>query len=200
MKRDVDGVMGTEILRLCYLFLPLLGGALALGLCTRYDWLSPLAVPIDGGWRWRGRRFFGAHKTVRGLLMPGIGASLTMVAQAELLHRLPNVRALESVDYATIQPWLVGFLLGLAAQLGELPNSFLKRQLGVVPGGTGRGASGAMFYVADQIDILLGSWLVLAWVTEVTLSRVLISVVGMLAAHQLVSVLGYATGMKKSIG
>jgi hypothetical protein len=46
--------------------------------------------------------------------------------------------------------------------LAELPNSFLKRQLGIGAGQAGRGVFGFVFYVIDQVDMLVGVWLVLS--------------------------------------
>jgi hypothetical protein len=80
--------------------------------------------------------------------------------------------------------------------LSELPNSLLKRQLGVAPGAAGQGAAGVLFYVLDQIDMLVGVWIVLGLVVEVTAARVLGSVVFLFVAHQVLTVVGYGLGMR----
>ena len=81
----------------------------------------------------------------------------------------------------------------------ELPNRFLKRQLDIGPGEVGRGLAAAAFHVLDQIDLLLGAWLILAWSVEPTFGRVLLSVVFVVLVHQLVSVVGYALGMRATV-
>src|SRR6185436_14010166 len=99
-------------LRYGYLFAPLLGGALAVGLCHRFRWWAALARPIDGGKSWRGRRIFGDHKTIRGVVVFGVGTAPVFWAQAGWLHTHPQARAIELFDYGPIPaPWAVGLAL-----------------------------------------------------------------------------------------
>jgi hypothetical protein len=50
-------------------------------------------------------------------------------------------------------------------------NSLLKRQFDIAPGAPGRGLSTVFFYLFDQVDFLLGAWLVTwPWVSP-TLPR-----------------------------
>jgi hypothetical protein len=51
-------------------------------------------------------------------------------------------------------------------------------------------------YIIDQIDMLLGVWLVLSFAVEITLTRVLWSVVFLFLAHQIITIAGYALGMR----
>ena len=90
----------------------------------------------------------------------------------------------------------LGFALGAAAMLSELPNSFLKRQLDIAPGAPGGGSASVFFYLLDQVDLLLGAWLFAAgWVTP-TLSRVLWSILFVVVVHQVISMLGALLGMR----
>src|SRR5438445_5057346 len=91
------------------------------------------AIPLDGGRTFRGQRLFGANKTLRGfvIMVPATGVSFALLA--DVAGRLPSGLAgpwpVPSADYA-----LLGMWAGLGFMLGELPNSFVKRQLGVAPG------------------------------------------------------------------
>jgi hypothetical protein len=80
--------------------------------------------------------------------------------------------------------------------LSELPNSFIKRQLGIAPGNAGNGFVGVLFYILDQIDMLIGVWLVLSFTVEVTVARVLWSAVFLFLSHQIITLAGYALGMR----
>ena len=80
--------------------------------------------------------------------------------------------------------------------LAELPNSALKRQLGIAPGKPGRGWANALFYVLDQVDMLVGVWIVLGILVGATVSRILWSVVFLFIAHQLLTLVGYQLGMR----
>jgi len=134
-----------------------------------------LALPIDGGRLFRGRHVFGANKTLAGfVVMPPASA----VAFAGLGIAAPSVldAAGWQTDFRSLSR--IGFAAGLAYMLGELPNSFIKRRLGIAPGATGRGKVGAAFGVIDQIDSILAALLLihlllpfdwLAWATALSL-------------------------------
>ena len=185
-------------LGVAYLFLPLLGGGVFHGLCMKYEWLSFLKRPIDRGYRVRGSPLFGANKTFRGPVAVGFGAAVVLGVQATVLHRLSEVREIELFDYGGVNGWLLGFLVGAAAMLAELPNSFLKRQLGVAAGQPGQGLLGATLYMMDQVDLLVGAWLVFALVVEVRITWVLFSVILVVVVHQLLTSVTYALGMRAS--
>ncbi|MGH7496646.1 MAG: CDP-archaeol synthase [bacterium] len=181
------------------MLLPLLGGLAFHGFCMKFKWLSFLGRPIDGGRTFRGRQLFGPNKTYRGIIAVGFGTAVGCGIQATVLHRLSTVRNLEMIDYSYINWLAFGFILGVAAMVSEMPNSFVKRQLGIAPGAAGNGAVGMLFYIIDQIDLLLGVWLVLSFVVEVTLTRVLWSVVFLFFSHQLITIAGYFLGMRATV-
>ena len=80
--------------------------------------------------------------------------------------------------------------------LAELPNSLLKRRAGIPPGQQQRGPVGVLFQVLDQVDVLVGAWLVLAWFVPPSAGLVVGSIVFLLLAHPLITLLGYAFGMR----
>jgi hypothetical protein len=176
--------------------LPLVGGALLHGLCIRYGWFAFLARPIDGGATFRGKPVFGRSKTFRGPIAVALGAWATFVLQQELLHEWAAGRGLELVDYAALPGAWLALLAGFAAELAELPNSFVKRRLGVPPSGTTTGPLAVLFYVWDQLDLLLGYWLVLGPVVGATALRVGVSLAIALAVHPLLTLIGYALRMR----
>jgi CDP-archaeol synthase len=190
--------LAYELGRITFLFFPLLGGALLHGICLRFNWLAFLAKPIDFGATVRGRRLFGDNKTYRGLILPGIGTGLTMALQGRLADRLPVLRSLEYYDYSSVFPLLLGFSLGIAAMVSELPNSFLKRQLDIAPGKPAGGEWEPIFFFLDQVDLLVGIWLVLAFIIPVTLERVLLSLAFMFVVHQVITLVGYSLRMRKT--
>lgn len=186
--RDLPGLL--------YLLLPLLGGAVASGLCIRFGRLRALARPIDGGRTLGGRPIFGPNKTLRGVLAVVIGNTLVLGLQSTALHYAPAIRRVELFDYGMVNGWLVGLAVGTLAALAELPNSFLKRRLNIPAGQSGPGATGALFYFVDQVDILVGVWLAYSLVVDVTLWRVVLSVGLVFVLHQAVTVIGGGLGMR----
>lgn len=188
----------SEFLGVGYLLIPLLGGAVFHGLCMKFGWFGFLARPVDGGMAFRGKPLFGPNKTVRGILCVGAGTSFVCGLQATWLHGAPSFRSLELFDYSQVNGWLLGFALGTAAMLSELPNSYVKRRLNISPGGAARGAALPLFYLFDQLDLLLGVWVMLAFVSAVTPERVGWSAVIVFVAHQLVTRVGHAAGIRTS--
>jgi CDP-diglyceride synthetase len=105
-------------------------------------------------------------------------------------------RNIELLDYSGIRTVGFGFVVGVVAMLSELPNSFLKRQLNIAPGAAGSGLKGMFFYLLDQIDLLLGVWLLLSLAVTVTASRIFWSIVFLFVAHQILTIIGYGLGMR----
>jgi hypothetical protein len=106
-----------------WIFLPALGAAALHAPVLRFDLLTGLKRPIDGGRTWRGRRLLGDNKTWRGALVMSSGPLLATVA----LHRAEWYRSRLPAD---ANPLLHGAILGASVVVGELPNSFLKRRPG----------------------------------------------------------------------
>ena len=187
-----------EFYVIAYLFFPLLVGLALHGFCIKYDALAFLCRPIDRGRKFRGKRLFGENKTYRGVVVVSLGTVIGFGLQSLLLHRIASVRSVELFDYAFFKSVTLGVGVGGAAMLSELPNSFIKRRFEIAPGRAAKGWKGVVFYVYDQIDFLLGSWLVLAIVVPVTVERVLFSSGLLLVAHQLMSSAGHALGMRRT--
>ena len=187
-----------EFLALAYLFLPLLGGLALHGFFIKYNILPLLCRPLDRGRKFRGKRIFGDNKTWRGVAVVSLGTAIGFGLQSLLLHRIAAVRSVELFDYAFFKSVTLGLAVGVAAMLSELPNSFIKRQFEIAPGTAAKGWKAVIFYVYDQIDFLLGAWLVLAIVIPVTAGRVLLSSGLLLVAHQLMSSVGYMLGMRRT--
>jgi hypothetical protein len=186
----------SEVLGTIYLLAPLLGGACVHGLCMKYEWFAFLKRPIDGGRSFRGRRLFGHSKTWRGPVLVAAGAAGVWALQRHWLHAMPAFAALELVDYEQLPgPGFVA-LAGFAGELAELPNSFVKRRLGIEPGATARGPLALLFWLWDQLDVLTGYGLVLAWAVPPTPLRVAVSVVAVAGVHPLLTWLAFLLRMR----
>src|SRR5262245_100857 len=164
-----------EFLAVAYLFFPLLIGLTTHGFCIKFNGLAFLCHPIDQGRKFQGKRIFGDNKTYRGIIAVSGGTVLGFALQALLFHRIAWIRNLELFDYSFYKSAALGLAVGIAAMLSELPNSFIKRRFEIAPGSAASGLKGLAFYVYDQIDFLVGAWLVLALVVPVTVARVLLS-------------------------
>jgi hypothetical protein len=170
-------------------FLPVLGAPLVHGPVLALDLLAPLKRPLDGGRGW-----FGDNKTWRGaLLMTGgvLLAAIALSAWDGWWGRLPD-------DIQAAGAPLYGLLLGLGIVIGELPNSFVKRRLGVVPGSRRGGVSGLALTVLDQGDLVLGAWLLLAPIWVMAAWQVAAAFIAVAAIHLVVNVIGFAIGARST--
>jgi len=178
-----------------YLFAPLLVASLLSAVVLRFELWRPLRRPIDGGRTFRGRRVFGDSKTWRGVVVAVVGCLAAVAVQAGIGDR---IGALAIVDYREVPAVPFAIALGAGAMLGELPNSFTKRQLGIAPSKTTTGPLAIVFYVWDQVDLLFGAWPLIAIWVPVTLDVVLASFVLALVIHPTVSLIGFLVGARTS--
>jgi hypothetical protein len=143
----------------CALFLiaTFVVAGVALSLWLRTAASRRLLIPLDGGLRVRGRRVFGENKTVRGFIVMVPAASAAFAGAFALAHRYApqfaeSLWPLTTSGYAALGAWA-----GLGFMLGELPNSFVKRQLDIAPGMAPRGMLGTIAtFVVDRVDSILG--------------------------------------------
>ena len=56
----------------------------------------------------------------------------------------------------------------------ELPNSFIKRAIGISPGEHMKSITGYIFFIIDQIDSLIGVFLLLIYYSDITIQKYLI--------------------------
>jgi len=175
------------------------GGALHI-VALRHDVLPWLARPIDGGLSLGGRRLFGDNKTWRGLILMVSFTTLCAMAQAWLIHRFVWAQALTLPGTDAIPAAAWGALLGTGYVLGELPNSFIKRQLDIAPGRAGRGWAGPVFWIADQIDSLVGTLVAMSFVWTPSWSMMLALTVITLTVHPVAAFSMVVLGLKNRVG
>lgn len=129
---------------------------------------APFRVPLDGGLRWRGRRLLGDNKTLRGFMaiVPATGVAFAVLAAVR--ESLPAWLAAGWWTLPPAQSFLLGAWLGFWFMAGELPNSFLKRRLGIAPGAAPtRGFARAFCLVLDRVDSILAMMIALFAVAPV---------------------------------
>jgi CDP-2,3-bis-(O-geranylgeranyl)-sn-glycerol synthase len=151
-------------------------------------WFPGLAVPIDGGRSFRGKRIFGDHKTWRGLLA-GIVVGTAVYELQRWLHGAGVATGLALLDYPA-QPLLPGFLLGLGTGVGDAIKSFFKRRVDIAPG--------ASWPVFDQLDFLAGAYLFVSLVHVPPLLATLACLPVVLVGSIAVTAIGWTLGLKEA--
>jgi hypothetical protein len=156
-----------------------------------------LDIPLDFGMTCRGRRIFGDNKTLRGFVIMLPAAAGAFFFLGLIVDQNPNLAArMWPMSLPTYT--MLGMWAGLGFMIGELPNSFLKRQLGILPGRAPRHpCAKVIFFVLDRFDSIIGMLIAVSlavpthWLTWLYLATI-----GPLV-HWFFSVIMYWCGVKE---
>ncbi len=119
------------------LFLPLIVSNIAHMFVVKHNHFSVLNRPVSS-------ELFGQNKTLRGFVFVGLFTALLQLLTNRGLYGRFSVDDL-----------LLGFMLGMMYMTSELPNSFIKRRLGIRPGEKPR--QGAwLLTILDKSDSTVG--------------------------------------------
>lgn len=159
-------------------------------------------MPMDLGKNFRdGRRILGDGKTVRGLIAGtacGFAAGIIQIGVAPIIagNVLTGWPFFQSaLDAYSPGMVLVVGLMALGALLGDSAESFIKRRLDI--------KRGAMFPVADQLDFVLGAWVLTfifasAWFRTYFTFWILVTVLVVTPLlHLITNMFGYLIKVKK---
>ncbi len=120
------------------------------------------------------------------------------VAAALVLDRVPAYRRRLPEPIAATHPAVTGGLLGLATWVGELPNSFIKRRLGIPPGQRRHSTVGVIVSIIDQADWVPTAALMLGPIWRMTARELTEVCVLVIALHLPINLTGYAIGARRS--
>ena len=165
--------------------------------------LKALNRPIDGGRDFRdGNRIFGRNKTWKGFTGYIVFAVLCAVIWGLICENVPYLfRYNYFYTYhknGLLYNLMIGALLGLAYALFELPNSFIKRRLGIEEGRPAKGITRWMFVFFDQADSVFGCVLVLTLVYRMTVLAYFGYVLIGAATHIVINILLYSARLRKN--
>jgi len=94
--------------------------------------------------------------------------------------------------------WLLGAALGLAYALFELPNSFVKRKVGIPEGQQARGFWQPIFFMFDHFDSLSGITLVYFLFLKIQPSLILALLFTAPVIHTVVNLVLFALKFRKN--
>lgn len=160
-------------------------------------------VPMDFGKTLSdNKRIFGDNKTWKGFF----GYILLNTICALLWGTVCSEAGIEELNFfyannknTFLFNLLIGILLGLGYALFELPNSFLKRRLGITPGKTISGAWRAFFIVLDQADSIFGCALVVWLFYDLGIGLYLLYVLVGAFTHIIFNMLLYFCKLRKNL-
>ena len=165
------------ILEVIYFLLPAYFANMAPVICKNIKFLN---TPVDAGIKLRGKPIFGKNKTYRGLFFGIIFSIIVAFIQSQLT--LPSL-----LNY---QFWpLIGLLLGAGAVLGDLVESFFKRQANIKPG--------KPWIPFDQLDFIIGALALSLIIYTPDLKFVLTALIVSFILHILVNHLAFFLKIRK---
>lgn len=134
------------------------------------------------------KHWLGANKTWASYYAGPMGAMLAILIQ----RQFDGVNAAVGLfDYRSRRAWLVGLALGLGAVIGDHTKSFLKRRIGIPPGGP--------WWPYDQLDFVAGSLVaVLPIVGWIGWGRTAVIAAFVLAIHPLGNRISHRIGLRKA--
>jgi hypothetical protein len=154
------------------------------------------ALPLDGGRTLRGRRILGDNKTLRGILVivPAAGAAFPVLSLVLEKVAYPDLLwSLTPAGYAAL-----GVCAAAGFMAGELPNSFLKRQLDILPGLEPAHPFGRVLaFLADRFDSAIGMLCVVSLLVPTPVLIWLYVLIAGPLVHWAFSYLLYRLGVKR---
>ncbi|MBS7635834.1 CDP-2,3-bis-(O-geranylgeranyl)-sn-glycerol synthase [Candidatus Bathyarchaeota archaeon] len=124
-----------------------------------------------------GKPIFGKNKTFRGFFSGLIIGTIAGFAEAAVFEEYQNIG-------------YFGFLLSLGALLGDLAGSFLKRRLGIPPGG--------VLPIVDQVDFVVGALIFSIPLNILNLELILVVLIITPPLHMATNFAAYKLGLKNS--
>ena len=181
---------------------PIITGILNMIWC-KLPILKSLKKPIDFNKNFKdGKRIFGDNKTWKGF----IGYILISTICTIIWGFICNSTILNKYNFFYVNNsntflfnMLIGFLLGLAYALFELPNSFMKRRLNIEEGKTTKGIKKILFIFIDQSDSVIGCALVVWFFYDLGIKLFLFYILLGALTHIIVNMILYFLHLRKNM-
>ena len=150
-----------------------------------------------------GKRIFGENKTWKGFVGMIIFAIISTIIWGVICNKLQYLNAhnylYRNHDNSLTYNTGVGFFLGLAYAIFELPNSFLKRRMNIIPGKTSSGLKSVFFVLLDQADSIFGCVLVICVVYKMSFQFYISYVCLGAVTHIVINMLLYLAKLRKNM-
>lgn len=192
----------SPISHLLFVLIPLVGAGILNMLFVNLPLLTSWRVPMDGGKVMSdGKRLFGDNKTWKGFVGMIVTTSACMsgmelwVKSSDWANDL-SIIPFRTFDFPLNGP-LYGAIWGLAYVLAELPNSYIKRRVGINAGENRPGLSGNLFKLMDQSDSVIGCVLVMPLFCPLQLVDGVAVVVLATGVHFVSNIFLFLVGLKK---
>lgn len=181
------------ILQLLINVFPVILAAILHMFVVKKNWWNKLLFPLDHYKTFKGKRIFGDHKTYRGVFVMVLFSIFFTYLYEFILTKYSNLQIYNLLDFTKYSFYFYGVLFGLGYILGELPNSFYKRQKNVIPGKTNT----IIMRLIDLSDSVIVILLLLVVFSNFTWFYFLIGVFFYSAIHLIINYLLFLIGWRK---
>jgi CDP-2,3-bis-(O-geranylgeranyl)-sn-glycerol synthase len=145
--------------------------------------------PVDCYLKFRGKRLLGNHKTVRGFVAAILAGIIVCALEVAAYSTSFVIRELVPIDYYTVDPVILGALLGFGALFGDSVKSFFKRQKGLQPGRS--------WFPFDQVDYIVGGIIFSLFYLQLLLYYYLLICFVWFLIHPLVTFIGFLLKLRR---
>lgn len=167
---------------ICLLFLPMLLANSLHMVVVKMELFKTLLIPIS-------IPLFGRNKTIRGfIVLPILSGSIALLGSVWF----GPFHSFLYIDF------LIGFGMGFVYLLAELPNSYVKRRLGIANGEYSKNFK-ILQIIIDRADSLIAIFIYYYFVTSIPLSDCAILFLWAMVISFAASVILYSLKIKKSI-
>lgn len=181
------------ILELLLVASPVILAAIFHMVVVRYDWASATTYPLDHKMTFRSHRVFGDNKTYRGVLVMVASSIALTYLYAFLVSNSKGLTEMNLLDFESYSPLFYGILYGLGYVIGELPNSFAKRQLGITAGKS----TSFIQRLIDQLDSVVVILLLLLAFSNFTLKHFWVGILFYGLLHLAINYLLFLLNLRK---
>lgn len=172
------------LIQIIWFFLP---AALANMSPVIFKKITFLNYPVDFNIKLKGKPLLGKNKTYRGFFFGTLMAILIISIQ-KLIY--PYMIDYSLINYQEINIYLLGFLLGFGALLGDSLESLFKRRVNIAPG--------QPWVPFDQIDWILGATILINLYINFPLKINIISILFLGLLHPVINLISYFLGIQKN--
>lgn len=170
---------------------------------TKTQFYKKHSHPIDNYKTWKdGNRIFGNNKTwvgffsmiiisttihiLTGLCIDALG--LSYISDLYLISK-------NTIIYNTA----IGIMSGFIYMIAELPNSFIKRRVGIEAGKTDKGLKGLIFFIVDQIDSLVGIAILFCIISKISAVKAIQYIILGAITHICINLILYVLKIRQNI-
>ena len=185
--------MSRILIQLLFSVSPVIFAAISHMIVVKYQWGAFLKYPLDHHITYRKKRLFGKNKTYRGLIAMILFSILFTKMYYVLVNYFPELKPYNLLNINQYSYIFYGVLFGFGYIIGELPNSFYKRQLEVTEGKT----TTIFMRIIDQIDSVISITLLLVVFSSFSWTHFVIGILFYGILHSVINYVLFLIGLRK---